>query len=248
VLSNLVNNAAKYTPGAGHVSLSTRREGHEAVVEVSDTGVGIAPEMIASIFDMFVQAAGASKTAQGGLGIGLTLAKSLVELHGGSVAARSAGIGKGATFTVRLPSKPNTALAPKPLRHSADAVVAAPFAALVVDDNRDAADGLSEMLESMGISVTVAYSGDAALKALETARPSLAILDLGMPGMDGCELARRIRGLPAHAGTVLVALTGWAQQRDKERTAAAGFDYHLAKPLDIDGLTPILRGMKVISD
>lgn len=248
VLSNLVNNAAKYTPGAGHVTLLTRRDGPDAVVEVSDTGVGIAPEMIGSIFDMFVQASGASKSAQGGLGIGLTLARSLVELHGGSVAARSDGMGRGATFTVRLPSKPSAAVVPKPAQQTTDSVVATPFAALVVDDNRDAADGLSEMLESMGISVTVAYSGDAALAALDVARPSLAILDLGMPGMDGCELAQRIRRMPAHADTVLVALTGWAQQRDKERTAAAGFDYHLAKPLDLDGLTPILRDMKVLSD
>lgn len=242
VFSNLLNNAAKYTPRAGHISVVARRDADHAVVEVRDDGIGIAPDMLESIFDMFVQASGTAKWAQGGLGIGLTLVKSLIELHGGTVHVASAGLGQGASFTVRLPLQPLASHQPLPTAATATAQPAAHAALiLVVDDNKDAADTLAEFMHELGHPVLVAYSGQAALQLLADQRPALAILDIGMPGMDGCELAQRIRREPAHTDMTLVALTGWGQSRDRERTAAAGFDHHLVKPLDVDALIAIAQ-------
>jgi len=239
VFSNLLNNAAKYTPTGGHVVLSAQAQDGQAVVNVQDDGIGIAPELLDTVFDMFVQASGASKAAQGGLGIGLTLARSLVELHGGRIVAHSAGLGQGSAFTVRLPLQ--AALA---AQTPADmpAATAAALTALVVDDNRDAADSLAEFLQAVGMATGVAYSGAQALELLPRLRPDLAILDIGMPGMDGYELARRLRQHPAGQGTLLVALTGWGQQRDREATAEAGFDHHLVKPLDPEQLIALVEG------
>ena len=243
VFSNLLNNAAKYTPRAGHIAVVARRDGEHAVVEVRDDGIGIAPEMLDSIFDMFVQASGTTKSAQGGLGIGLTLVKSLVELHGGSVSVASDGLGRGAQFSVRLPMRASAATLTQPA--PATPATAAPHAALtlVVDDNRDAADTLAEFIQALGHTVIVAYSGQDALRVLANTQPALAILDIGMPGMDGCALAQHIRHDPAHAGMLLIALTGWGQPRDRERTSAAGFDHHLVKPLDVDALVKILQAL-----
>jgi len=242
VFSNLLNNAAKYTAPGGKIRIVLRREGRDAVVEVWDNGTGIAPDMLKSIFEMFVQVSGTSKAAQGGLGIGLTLVKSLVELHGGSVEATSAGLGQGAMFCVRLPLARVEAGVPA---SSAPAVrgwpASLPGTVLIVDDNRDAADALGELLRSMGATTRVAYSADAALRMVaEGLAPGLAILDIGMPGMDGCELATRLRANPALAGLILVALTGWGQHGDKERIAVAGFDHHLLKPLDLPALISTL--------
>ena len=242
VFSNLLNNAAKYTAPGGKIRIVLRREGRDAVVEVWDNGTGIAPDMLKSIFEMFVQVSGTSKAAQGGLGIGLTLVKSLVELHGGSVEATSAGLGQGAMFCVRLPLARVEAGVPA---SSAPAVrgwpASLPGTVLIVDDNRDAADALGELLRSMGATTRVAYSADAALRMVaEGLAPGLAILDIGMPGMDGCELATRLRANPALAGLILVALTGWGQHGDKERIAVAGFDHHLLKPLDLRALISTL--------
>ncbi len=238
VFSNLLNNAAKYTAPGGQVRIVLRREGRSAVVEVWDNGTGIAPGMLRSIFDMFVQVSGTSKAAQGGLGIGLTLVKSLVELHGGSVEALSEGLGQGAMFRVRLPAMRGEAgLRPSTAPAIGGWPAALPEAVLIVDDNSDAADALADLLRSLGAKPSVAYSGDAALRMVaDGERPGLAILDIGMPGMDGCELASRLRAEPTLAGLVLVALTGWGQQGDKERIAAAGFDHHLLKPLDLAAL------------
>ncbi len=241
VFSNLLNNAAKYTPAGGQVALRARREGTQAVVEVSDSGAGLAPHMLLSIFDMFVQVSGTSKAAQGGLGIGLTLVKSLVELHGGSVAADSAGLGRGARFTVRLPLAESTAAAAP--GHAAPAggePAAIAKTILVVDDNRDAADILEELLSSLGADTRVAYDGEEALRLAQRQRPDVAILDIGMPAMDGCELARQLRAGPDGGSMVLIALTGWGQQGDRDRIAAAGFDHHLLKPLDLAQLLPLL--------
>ncbi|KQP22158.1 histidine kinase [Pseudorhodoferax sp. Leaf267] len=244
VFSNLLNNAAKYTPRAGHIAVAARRDADQAIVDVRDNGIGIAPEMLGSIFDMFVQASGTAKTAQGGLGIGLTLVRSLVELHGGRVDVASAGLGQGAQFSVRLPLQSVQAAPPAPVAAAPAAMPVHTAKALVVDDNHDAADTLAEFLDALGFEVTVAYSGQAALERLAGELPTLAILDIGMPGMDGCELARHIRNDPAHAGMVLVALTGWGQARDRERTRAAGFDHHLVKPLDVDHLMAILQTLQ----
>ncbi len=235
VFANLLNNAAKYTPAGGQVRVSAREQGGQALVEVSDTGVGLAQEMLESIFDMFVQVSGTSKAAQGGLGIGLTLVKNLVGLHGGNVEARSDGLGQGATFSVRLPLARSAGVR---LSAAADAQanVAIAGTVLVVDDNRDAADSLAELLRSLGATAWVAYGGEEALELARAQAPDLAVLDIGMPGMDGCELARQLRALPAGKGIRLVALTGWGQQGDKERIAAAGFDHHLIKPLQVADL------------
>lgn len=242
VFSNLLNNAAKYTAPGGKIRIELRRERREAVVEVWDNGTGIAPDMLKSIFEMFVQVSGTSKAAQGGLGIGLTLVKSLVELHGGSVEASSAGLGRGAMFCVRLPLarvEAGVPASPAPAVRGWPAWL--PGTVLIVDDNRDAADALGELLRSMGATTRVAYSGDAALRMVaEGPAPGLAILDIGMPGMDGCELAIRLRANPALAGLILVALTGWGQHGDKERIALAGFDHHLLKPLDLAALISTL--------
>ncbi len=242
VFSNLLNNAAKYTAPGGKIRIVLRKEGRHAVVEVWDNGTGIAPEMLNSIFDMFVQVSGTSKAAQGGLGIGLTLVKSLVELHGGSVVATSDGLGRGAMFCVRLPlTRIDAGAVTPPAAAVAGWPASLPNTVLIVDDNRDAADALSDLLQSLGASTHVAYSGDAALHAVaDGVLPGLAILDIGMPGMDGCELAIKLRANPALKGLILVALTGWGQQGDKDRIAMAGFDHHLLKPLDLAALFSVL--------
>jgi signal transduction histidine kinase len=244
VFSNLLNNSAKYTAPGGNIRVVLREEKRNAVVEVWDNGTGIEPDMLKSIFEMFVQVSGTSKAAQGGLGIGLTLVKSLVELHGGSVEARSEGLGCGAMFCVRLPlTKLEAGPAPAPLPAVRGWPASLPRTVLIVDDNRDAADALSDLLRSLGASTCVTYSGAAALRMVaEGPVPGLAILDIGMPGMDGCELAMKLRANPDLSGLILVALTGWGQRGDKERIAKAGFDHHLLKPLDLAALISILRG------
>jgi signal transduction histidine kinase/CheY-like chemotaxis protein len=245
VFSNLLNNAAKYTPSGGRLRLSCAQEGLEALVRVADSGVGIAPEMLDSIFDMFVQVNGTDRAAQGGLGIGLTLVKSLVELHGGRVHAESAGLGRGATFEVRLPLLAAAVLAePVEVRRSADGPAETdPFggSVLVVDDNQDAADSLGELLGAMGMGVQVAYSGEQALQVAAGWHFDIAVLDIGMPGMDGCELARRLRARPGREDVKLIALTGWGQDSDRERFASAGFDHHLLKPVDPAALLELLH-------
>jgi PAS domain S-box-containing protein len=238
VVSNLLNNAAKYTERGGEVALTVSREGSEAVLRVRDTGIGIAPEHLPRLFDMFYQAERRTKESQGGLGLGLSLVRGLVELHGGRVEAHSAGPGRGSVFVVRLPlleggeTKDDVRGRPeqKPGGEMARRRV------LVVDDNVDAADGLAMLLRLEGQDVQVAYDGASALASAEADPPSLAFLDLGMPMMDGYELARAFRARPALAGVVLVALTGWGQPEDRQRTREAGFDYHLVKPVDADAL------------
>ena len=246
VFSNLLNNAAKYTPAGGWLRLSCTREGREAVLRVADSGTGIAPEMLGSIFDMFVQVSGTDRAAQGGLGIGLTLVKSLVELHGGRVEAASAGLGCGATFGVRLPLAQAQAQAPagvaQPASRCGRAVPQAGVASvLVVDDNRDAADSLAELLRALGMRVQVAYDGEDALRAVLAEPVDVAVLDIGMPGMDGCELAQRLRQQPGLEGLALIALTGWGQDGDRERFASAGFDHHLLKPVEAAALLNLLQ-------
>ncbi len=242
VFANLLNNAAKYTPPGGQVAVSARRDGEHAVVEVRDSGIGLEPDMLRAIFEMFVQVSGASKTAQGGLGIGLTLVKTLVELHGGSVTAASAGLHRGATFTVQLPLAIDAASTRSPAALTAgwsDGCVERTV--LVVDDNRDAADTLTELLRAMGAEVAAAYNGADALRLVADRRFDLALLDIGMPVMDGCDLARHVRALPGGRAMTLIALTGWGQERDRQRMASAGFDHHLLKPVGADDLAALLR-------
>jgi PAS domain S-box-containing protein len=244
VVSNLLNNAAKYTPRGGAVTLSARREGQHAVIAVADNGVGIAPESIEEVFGLFNQVGREQDRSQGGLGIGLSLVRSLVELHGGSVAASSAGAGQGSKFTVRLP----LAAAVEDMRAAAPAdspPLARMHAArvLVVDDNRDAADTLSALLELLGHAAQVANDGGAALEAMQDFRPQVVFLDIGMPGMNGYQVAEAIRNDRRFDQPLLVALTGWGGEDDRARTRAAGFDLHLTKPVDLDRIEQMLADL-----
>jgi len=241
VFSNLLNNAAKYTPEGGRIDVFVERDDHgHAVVRVKDSGAGIPGEMLGAIFDMFVQVSGTARAAQGGLGIGLTLVKSLVELHGGTVSAKSEGANQGSEFIVSLPLLEHGVRAGAKARASQE-TIAAKHRILVVDDNRDAAESLAALLGLLGAQTAVAFSGADALEQAEHFNPSFGILDIGMPGMDGCELARRLRAHPRLHGMGLIALTGWGQADDRLRIARAGFDHHLLKPVDVEALSAALH-------
>ncbi|WBY02322.1 ATP-binding protein [Ramlibacter tataouinensis] len=242
VFANLLNNSAKYTDPGGHVALTARTDGAQAVVQVQDNGMGLPPEMLEEVFQPFVQADRSAARAQGGLGIGLSIVRSLVELHGGVVFAQSDGPGKGSTFEVRIPVLPaQQGEAPAPAADpAAPPVQPEGPSVLVVDDNRDAADSLGAMLEMMGATTRVVYGGPDALAAAQEQPPQLVLLDLGMPGMDGYEVVRRLAGHPRRDRMHVVALTGWGQAEDRQRTREAGFDEHLVKPADIDTLQALL--------
>jgi signal transduction histidine kinase/CheY-like chemotaxis protein len=250
VLANLLNNAAKYTDHGGHVWLSARQEGGELVLRVKDTGMGIAADMLPRIFEPFVQSDRVLHQSQGGLGIGLTLVRRLVEMHGGSVTAHSEGPGKGSEFVVRLP-----VFSPKqPIRgeesagKGGESVGAAPQRRfLVVDDNVDAAESLALLLRLEGHDVRVAHDGPAALAAVEAEPPDLVFLDIGMPVMNGYDVARRLRQQPGLENLVLVAMTGWGQEEDRRRSQEAGFDHHLIKPVEPEALHKLLAGTRVRS-
>jgi signal transduction histidine kinase/ActR/RegA family two-component response regulator len=233
VFSNLIHNAAKYTEENGRIQLRARREDECAVVEVRDNGIGLAPRDLSSIFEMFTQVDRSSRRTQGGLGIGLTLARSLVEKHGGTIRATSPGVGKGSTFEVRLPL---ASFAASGVSDRADLPSFEGLSLVVADDNRDGAEALGSLLRSLGARVEVVHGGAEALVACERLRPDAAILDIGMPHMDGYEVARRIRAFPWSAETTLIALSGWGQEGDVRRSAVAGFDHHLVKPADIEEL------------
>jgi len=230
VLSNLLSNAAKYTPQGGRIRVAARREGAEVVIAVSDTGIGIAAGALPEVFEMFTQVAHGVDRSKGGLGIGLALVRHLVQLHGGSVGAASAGIGEGSTFTVRLPlGRAVTAGAPPaPPQHGAGP--SRRLRVLVADDNVDAAETLCSLLRLAGHVTDVAHDGEAALRLAGQFRPQVAFLDIGMPLLDGYDAARAIRALPGLEAVQLVALTGWGAQEDRRRVQAAGFDAHLLKP------------------
>jgi PAS domain S-box-containing protein len=240
-LANLLNNAARYTEEGGTIRLRARRDGSDAVVIVQDNGIGISAEMLPKVFEPFTQVQTGRSRGHGGLGVGLTLARTLVELHGGTLEARSEGIGKGSEFTVRLPlaaelhgdTRSPVAQEPRPGSHRV----------LVVDDHRDAAEAMAAMLQIIGMDVRVAHDGATALDMMETFQPSVVLLDIGMPGMDGYEVARRARLQPFGSVASLVALTGWGQDEDFERSKAAGMDAHLVKPADRARLEALLARM-----
>ncbi|HEU4411499.1 MAG TPA: response regulator [Polyangiaceae bacterium] len=233
VVSNLLNNAAKYTPDGGRIELSARAEGGEAVIRVSDNGAGISAEMLPRVFDLFAQVDRTRDRAQGGLGIGLSLVRRLVELHGGAIEAKSEGLGRGSSFEVRLPLvRPAEGRAEAPSGAARGGERPGGWRILVVDDNADGAELLAMTLELSGHLTRVAYDGPGALEAAEAFRPEVIFLDIGLPGLDGYEVARRLRAEPALAGAALVALTGWGAQGDKQRALDAGFDVHLTKPVD----------------
>ena len=237
VLLNLLHNAAKYTPHGGQVVLAAAVEDGQAVLRVRDNGIGLAPEHLASVFEMFSQVVPALERAQGGLGIGLALVRGLVHLHGGRIEAHSAGPGQGSEFVVRLPL--GNAPVSRPAVQATPPAPLTPLRVMVVDDNRDAALSLAELLELGGHQVEVAHSGEAALALAQQFAPQLCLLDIGMPGMNGYELAERLRA--AHGTTMrLAALTGWGQQEDKRQAMKAGFDHHLTKPIDGPALEDLL--------
>jgi PAS domain S-box-containing protein len=246
VFANLLNNAAKYTEPGGRISVKATVAGDRAVVAVRDNGVGIPPTALPRLFDIFSQVAAHQERSQGGLGIGLSLVRGLVELHGGSVEAQSDGPGTGSEFIVRLPVTRNAETGiqngePSEVR-TPNSPLRVPRRVLVVDDNKDSADSLAMMLTMTGNEVRIAYDGQAGLEAAETFRPDVAFLDIGMPLVDGHECARRIRGQAWGGGVLLVAMTGWGQEEDRRRTREAGFDHHLVKPVDPEALRAILIG------
>jgi len=246
VVGNLLTNSAKYTEANGHIWLTVRREGDQAVLSVRDSGIGIAPDMLPHVFELFVQADHASTKAHGGLGIGLTLVRSLVEMHNGTVQARSAGLGKGSEFIVRLPLLAQAKAVPGPLEFTEgeQATPSSGHRLLVVDDNYDAAISLSMLLRLQGHEVRVAHDGSTALEIATAFRPDLIFLDIGMPGMDGYEVARRVRQTPGLERTILAALTGWGQQEDRRRTSEAGFEHHLVKPPEPNMVEKVLAELK----
>ena len=236
VVSNLVGNAAKYTDPGGHIRVEARRDGGEIVVSVQDDGMGIPQDLLPRVFDLFEQGPRALDRAQGGLGLGLAIVRSIAAIHGGSVAATSDGPGLGSRFSVRLPAtdeQPASTQPPPPLNPRAVRGEAAAIRVLVVDDNEDAALLLREALQAQGFEAHAAHDGPHALELARELPPELAILDLGLPVMDGYELARRLRALPGGARMGLFALTGYGQETDRQRSAAAGFNEHLVKPLDL---------------
>ncbi len=242
VIGNLLTNAVKYTDPGGQIMLSGGQEGAEVVVRVKDTGIGIAPDMLPVIFNLFVQAERRLTRSQGGVGIGLTLVRRLVEMHGGTVAAYSEGLGKGSEFVIRLPALANDRQGNVPVT-APEKQAASPSIhrrILVVDDNVDAVESLALLLRLDGHDVQAVYDGPAALAAAAANPPQVAILDLGMPGMDGYEVARRLRALPGLKDVLLLALTGWAAENDRRRCYEAGFDGHLPKPVEWDALRQFL--------
>lgn len=237
VVSNLLNNAAKYTPEGGHLKLTVREEGGEVVIAVGDSGMGIAEDMLGRIFELFAQVEQETQRARGGLGIGLALARQLVELHGGTLKAQSPGRGLGSTFTVRLPlSRRDAPAAPEAARTAG----VQPMKLLVVDDDVSSAQATGRILTMVGHTVSLAHSGPEAIQTAQEVRPDAIVLDLGLPGMDGYDVCRALRQDPAFQKTILIAHTGWGQESDREKSRAAGFDHHLTKPVDFKELSSLL--------
>jgi two-component system CheB/CheR fusion protein len=232
-----MTNSAKYTQAHGKINILVTENPDSVTVEISDNGAGISPEFLPRIFDLFSQADRTLDRSQGGLGIGLSVVRKLVEMHGGQVVARSEGLGRGATFLITLPRAApplvefvSTANADIPSRRI-----------LIVDDNADAANSLSELLKMDGHETLPAFSAEEALSFADVFNPEIVLLDIGLPRMDGYEVAKRLRLSPLHSRTTLIALTGYGQQEDLDRAQAAGFDAHLVKPVDLPALTRLLN-------
>ena len=235
VFANLLSNAAKYTEPGGRIDVTVELASNEVIVRVRDTGIGIAPAMLPRVWDLFMQADRAPDRPQGGLGIGLTIARRLVELHGGRIEAHSQGLGQGSEFTVTLPTLPMTSEEPRAATR-AEPGAQGTARVLLVEDNPDAAESLTMLLELLGHRVRAAHDGIAALDAARANVPDVMLVDIGLPGMDGYEVARRVRRDPQLKEVVLVALTGYGREEDKQQAMAAGFDYHLVKPVAPDAI------------
>jgi len=244
VFQNLLHNAVKYSDRGGHIQLNVEVQERGVVVTVKDTGIGIAADQLPRIFQMFTQLDRSLEMARGGLGIGLTLVKRLVEMHGGRVEVMSEGLGRGSEFVVRLPIVVDSST-PQESVDEAEHSVRSSFRILVVDDNRDGADSLAEMLKMVGNDTRTAYDGQAGVDAAGEFRPDVILLDIGLPKLNGYEACRRIRNEPWGAGVVLIALTGWGQDEDRRRSHEAGFDRHLVKPVDPQALMKLLARLGV---
>jgi CheY-like chemotaxis protein/two-component sensor histidine kinase len=241
ILGNLLSNAYKYTEPGGHVTVRARREAGEVVVSVKDDGIGIRPDLLPRVFDIFTQVDSRLERARGGLGLGLALVKRLVEMHGGSVEAFSQGLGRGSEFSVRLPAlaagseslyePAQREIGPTPVRKRI----------LIVDDLRDSAESLELLLRLAGHETRIAFDGVEAVEVADAFRPDVVLLDLGMPRLDGFEACRRIRAQPWANGVLFVAVTGWGQDTERQRSREAGFDAHLVKPVDFEELDELLR-------
>ena len=243
-VSNLLNNAAKFTDRGGHIWLVVERNGSDAVITVRDTGVGISRAMLPHVFEMFTQGEQAHSRTLGGLGIGLTLVKRVVEMHGGTVAADSAGQNMGSTFVIRLPTLVDSSQRPQSKAEDPARMSPPSLRILVVDDNRDAADSLAMLLRTSGNDIRTAYDGAEAVQVANDFEPEVVLLDIGLPNMDGHEVAQRIRQEPWGRRTCLIAVTGWSDEADRARSRAAGFDHHLVKPLDTGHLAQLLGSVE----
>ncbi|GAB3378639.1 hybrid sensor histidine kinase/response regulator [Massilia agri] len=244
ILSNLLNNAAKYTNRGGRVTLSAGVEDKTLVLEVADTGIGLAPDMLDSVFEMFVQVDSTLERSVAGLGVGLSLARKLVELHGGTIQAFSEGLGQGSRFVVRLP----IVVDPEPITKPTPAafISTESYRILLADDNVDFVNSIGALLTAMGHSVVITHNGPDALAAAARFCPDYAFLDIGLPHMSGYDLARGIRNLPCGAMTVLIAVTGWGQEKDRQLAFEAGFDHHMVKPVRFEQIEEILGNRSII--
>jgi CheY-like chemotaxis protein len=240
VLSNLLTNSAKYTDPGGHIEMSVYVKDNVLCLAVKDDGIGIAPESLNGIFEMFSQVDSASTRTEGGLGIGLALVKGIVDLHGGTVGVQSAGSGLGSEFIVRLPIAPADDTPSPASASDVPPLAASGRRVIVADDNKDAADALAMLLELAGHEVRVAHGGRAALSLAQTFRPDVAILDIGMPDLSGYEVAAQLRREPWGVAIVLIALTGWGRDDDRQRAKAAGFDRHMTKPVNPEKLEALI--------
>jgi CheY-like chemotaxis protein len=245
VFSNLLNNAAKYSDRDGHIWLTAERQGSDVVVSVRDTGIGIAAEQLPRIFEMFSQVGRSLERSQGGLGIGLTLVKRLVELCGGRIEAKSEGLNKGSQFIVRLPVVVEASVPQVASEGKEEGDVKTSLRILIVDDNRDSADSLAMMLKMTGNDTRRVYDGEAAVAAAGEFRPDVILLDIGLPKLNGYEACRRIRQQSSKE-LVIIALTGWGQDEDRQRTHEAGFDYHMVKPVDPATLMKMLAELQQV--
>jgi CheY-like chemotaxis protein len=244
ILANLLTNAAKYTQPGGTIRLVAETPENTLVVRVEDTGIGLVEADIARIFQMFSQAQTSQESSQGGLGIGLALTKGLVEMHGGTIEARSAGPGKGSAFIVRLPLGDVTKVPSQGRADPQEPRVVVSRRVLIADDNRDAAESLAILLRFDGHDVVVANEGDAALRLFEAHKPDVALLDIGMPLLSGYEVARLIRASANGEQVLLVAVTGWGQEKDRRESREAGFDHHLTKPVEPEAVSKLMQPVR----
>src|SRR5262245_51081381 len=246
VFANLLNNGAKYMDRGGHIWLTAEQQGSDVVVSVKDTGIGIAADQLPCLFQMFSQVEETLERSQGGLGIGLTLVKRLVEMHGGRIEARSEGPGQGSEFVVRLPLVVEASGPLAPAERGEPSAPKSSLRILIVDDNRDSADCLGMLLRIMGNDIRTAYDGQRGVDLAGEFRPDVVLLDIGLPKLDGYQACQRIREQAWGQAMVLIAVTGWGQEKDRRRSHEAGFDHHMVKPVDPHALMKLLAELQTV--